>query len=148
MWFLTKVWKSYALLLATSFVCLGHPGMQCLLVLAWILYIALVWNDAHRIGLSFSTVLRLTVMSQLPGIALTILSVYSEIYDTLGAGPNGLMEIWYHPFIPILERVPPRTFGIWSDMYLAVCLVPVVIVLLCGLCFALGRRWRQNARHV
>lgn len=145
MWVIIKAFlRSYVFLCLLSFVCFGHPWIQRLLVLGWMVHMVQICDNAQQKGIRVFTVLGLNCVSQLPGIVLILISTWSLASGELGEWPSGLMEVWYHPFIPVLELLPPGHIRNWSDMYLVTCLVPAGIISVCWICWMITSKFRSS----
>lgn len=133
MWvMLRKLLRSYLLLCLISLFWIENPWFQRLILLGWIFHLLRISTHAQNTGVRLISFMGLLCLSQLPGILLIFISAWFARFGQLSEWPSGLMEIWYHPFIYVLEMLPPGHLGKWSDMYLATSLVPLGIVALCS----------------
>lgn len=137
-----KLLRSYLLLCLISFICLGIPWMQRLLVLGWGLHMVRISKHAQQSDTKFWVLLGFVCISQLPGIVLILVSGWFTAFRGGSEWPNGLMEVWYHPFMYLLELLPPGHLGNWSDMYLETYFIPLGTLALCGACWFITRRVR------
>ncbi|KPV43081.1 hypothetical protein [Alicyclobacillus ferrooxydans] len=135
---------SYLWLCLLSVICMGHPFAQRLLLLLWIVRVAWIMEAERQNGKQLGALLGLLAFSQLPGILLVFFSGWYAVARMASEWPSGLMEIWYHPFIYLLELLPSRRLGEWSDLYLATSLVPILMLLSCSLCWLILKRFKTR----
>lgn len=136
MWLTHKrFFNGYLLLCLLSLLCFGHPWIQRLLVLGWVMHIARTAHHARHNGIRLFTLLGIVCVSQLPGIILMLINSWSIACGAASEWTTGLLEAWYHPFISVLEMLPHGNLGHWSDMYLETCLIPVAIIVVTAACW-------------
>lgn len=124
---------SYMGLSLISLLSVGHLWLQRILVMGWFLLVARVCARARRAGIHLLRLSAAALVSQLPGVVLVISSIWARMSGRHVEVPAGLMEIWYHPFVCLLDRLPPRSIDGLSAVYLSMCLVPLGILALCAL---------------
>lgn len=113
----------YAWLSLLSLSSLAHPWLQRALVLAWTVEMgrAVARRAGHGRPIG---VLTAATVSQLPGLVLACASAAFALRGETSEWASGLLEIWYHPFVCVLELLPARAVWAWSDLFLCVCLLP------------------------
>lgn len=128
MWnFGKKLLRSYLLLCFVSFIFYGHQNVQRLLVTLWMFDMVRMTHHALQRGHRLYHLIAVVFMSQFPGLIFIGLSSWWMRMGKMVEWPSGMVEIWYHPFIPALELLPSRPLLHWSSMYLETCLVPVAM---------------------
>jgi hypothetical protein len=131
--------KHYLVLVIASLLLMDHVQLQRLLLLLWLIWMCVHWINAYAHGVTHRPLFFSVLVSQLPGVVFAVMSLTLVIRHHTSEWANGLLEIWYTPFLPLLELLPPKRIGHFSDVYLATCLLPAAMLFVSWLCYQIGR---------
>jgi hypothetical protein len=119
---------TYPMLLISSFLAMDQVVWQRLLVSMWLAYVLLLFVQSARRGLSMRRAVAASAALNFPGMVMAGASVCSLWAPSAGGWAPGALEFWLHPFIPLLELLPPGTMAGTSDLYDVVCLLPFLLL--------------------
>ncbi len=119
---------TYLMLLILSFLAIDYVVWQRVLVSMWLAYVVLLFVQSARRGLPMRWAASASVLLNLPGIIMAGVSLCSLWAPSAGRWAPGALEFWLHPFIPVLELLPPGTMAGTSNLYDAVCLLPFLLL--------------------
>lgn len=123
------MFRLYVAFLAASFLASGHLYVQMVMALMWVMLQVLWIRDWAREPGSTLGWLRLACMGQWPGLA-AVAGCAWRAWNPAGSNwGEGLLEVWTHPFLPLLERMPGGIVWNHSDVFWASCVIPPAIVL-------------------
>jgi hypothetical protein len=107
---------------------MGMTSLQRALALLWLLVNSTFWLEAGLVQKRPRDVLIAAIVSQVPGVlaAGESLRQLPVIHHT-NWGP-GFLELWVHPFLPLLELLPGRLIAGVSDVFLLTMAVPFILI--------------------
>jgi hypothetical protein len=138
---------SYIFLIIVSFLFSGYIRIQQGLVLLW--FVTTCWV-LWRVGKKHPTLKQWVVsavLTQLPGIVAVLICAVPPIKARYGEWGNGVLEIWIHPFLPILEMLPKGWVWHYSDVYVVACAIPFVLVACHTLIWMISMRGPEHTRE-
>jgi hypothetical protein len=123
--YMNRFFYSYLLLLFASFLLTGHTALQELLDFIWFFATSMYVLHAKKDNrVSFFSFIAALFMIQLPSFFASIASICTYYKKASIDWADGLLEIWIHPFLPILEFLPPVYRGELSDVFVKACFLP------------------------
>jgi hypothetical protein len=126
---MNRFFSSYLLLLFASFLLTGHSALQALLDFIWFFATSVYLLHAKKENrVSFFSMITALFMMQLPSIFASIASMCTYYRKASIDWADGLLEIWIHPFLPILEFLPPAYRGELSDVFVKACFLPFTMI--------------------
>jgi hypothetical protein len=133
---------SYLALILLS-VLAQSPILQWKYFLFWILILVGISVSAALAAAPLKTLCLEVAWSQIFGITLAVGSFASTLSAHVNEWLSGLLEIWVHPYLILVEQMPRIPDVGWSMTYLAACctpFVPIVGVAFVYSCVDIGLR--------
>lgn len=113
-----------------SIVFMTNWTLQWFIEIEWLMAAFITGRWAARRGYSMRSIFHAGILSQLIGIAIGIFALASMMTNVDNEWAGGMLEIWVHPWMPMLEQLPVYVLGDWSNTYRMACFVPFILSML------------------
>ncbi|MCL6517589.1 hypothetical protein [Alicyclobacillus sp.] len=142
-----RLGDGYTFAIALSLLAVLWPPLVWPVLTGWLVWAVRRWVLDGRSSLPVWALVGGCLLRQLPGVGAGILCVLPWAQPWQEAA-GGLLAIWVHPWMPVLERLFP---GLWhglSDAFWAAAVLPLCVVML-SCTMTLTSRWvhRRRARR-
>jgi hypothetical protein len=120
----------YIFFILVSLVWVGHEKILSLLILVWLCSYIWVIIYLRRNGVFLRRRLVVYTMYDLPALLASGAAMYAKLLGTNNEWANGMLEIWVHPFFPILELLPSKEIWDMSSTFLISCSIPILMIIM------------------
>ncbi len=118
----------YLILIIVSLIWVGHERILRAIIIIWIYGVFFTTSRSSGNVGRLRSQLALLTLYFIPAIVSSGAALIAKLMGENNEWANGILELWMHPFIPILELIPAQKIWNMSSTFLLACLIPIILI--------------------